>query len=100
MIVAASSAEIDVDLRNVEMTDFATHPDHRGKHLSAYLLMKMEEEMRKEGIKIAYSIARSLSFPVNKLFARAGYAHGGTLVKNTNICGSFESMNVWHKPLV
>jgi len=98
-IVAASSAEMDHSLRNVEMTDFATHPDHRGRQLSANLLIKMEEEMLGEGMKIAYTIARSLSYPVNSLFSRAGYAYGGTLVKNTNICGSFESMNVWSKAL-
>lgn len=98
-IVAASSAEMDPALRNVEMTDFATHPDHRGRQLSANLLHKMEEEMLREGMKMAYTIARSLSYPVNSLFSRAGYAYGGTLVKNTNICGSFESMNVWYKRL-
>jgi putative beta-lysine N-acetyltransferase len=98
-IVAASSAETDRDLKNVEMTDFATYPDHRGKQLSACLLMKMEEEMLKESMKVAYTIARSLSYPVNSLFSRAGYSFGGTLVKNTNICGSFESMNVWYKAL-
>jgi beta-lysine N6-acetyltransferase len=98
-IVAASSAEMDRSLLNVEMTDFATHPDHRGKQLSANLLIKMEEEMLDEGMKIAYTIARSLSYPINSLFSRSGYAYGGTLVKNTNICGSFESMNVWHKAL-
>jgi hypothetical protein len=50
-------------------------------------------------MRIAYTIARSLSYPVNSLFSRAGYSFGGTLVKNTNICGSFESMNVWYKAL-
>jgi putative beta-lysine N-acetyltransferase len=98
-IVAASSAEMDGSLQNVEMTDFATHPDHRGKQLSANLLVRMEEEMLNEGMKIAYTIARSLSYPINSLFSRSGYAYGGTLVKNTNICGSFESMNVWYKAL-
>jgi putative beta-lysine N-acetyltransferase len=98
-IIAASSAEMDRGLKNVEMTDFATHPDHRGKQLSAYLLMKMEEEMVKDSMRIAYTIARSLSYPVNSLFSQAGYSFGGTLVKNTNICGSFESMNVWYKAL-
>ncbi|HEY3272500.1 MAG TPA: putative beta-lysine N-acetyltransferase [Methanocella sp.] len=98
-IIAASSAETDCGLKNVEMTDFATHPDHRGKHLSTYLLMKMEEEMLEDSMKVAYTIARSLSYPVNSLFSKAGYAFGGTLVKNTNICGSFESMNVWYKTL-
>jgi DNA-binding XRE family transcriptional regulator len=59
----------------------------------------MEEEMAREGMKTAYTIARALSYPVNRLFSAAGYAYCGTLVKNMNICGALESMNVWHKPL-
>ncbi len=98
-IVAAASVEMNPDIKNVEMTDFATDPDHQGKKLSSYLLTKMEEDMIGEGMKIAYTIARSLSYPVNTLFSGAGYSYGGTLVKNTNICGSMESMNVWYKAL-
>ncbi|HMK48311.1 MAG TPA: putative beta-lysine N-acetyltransferase [Methanocella sp.] len=98
-IVAASSAEMDMEMENVEMTDFATHPDYRGKRLSGYLLRKMEEDMIKEGMKISYTIARAISYPINGVFSQAGYFYGGTLLNNTNICGSFESMNVWHKPL-
>ena len=98
-IVAASSADMDPGMRNVEMSDFATHPHHRGKNLSSYLLAKMEEDMVREGMKTTYTIARALSYPVNRLFSAAGYSYCGTLVKNTNICGALESMNVWHKPL-
>lgn len=45
------------------------------------------EEMRAAEMKTAFTIAR------------AGYAWGGTLVNNTNICGGFESMNVWYRAL-
>jgi hypothetical protein len=38
-------------------------------------------------------------YPVNITFARAGYLYGETLLNNTNICGSFESMNVWYSKL-
>lgn len=98
-LAAASSAEIYRDDGNVEMTDFAVHPDFRGKSLSGFLLSRMEEEMRAAGMKTAFTIARALSYPINATFARAGYAWGGTLVNNTNICGGFESMNVWYRTL-
>ncbi|MDN7013242.1 putative beta-lysine N-acetyltransferase [Methanoculleus sp. FWC-SCC3] len=98
-LAAASSAEIYPDDENVEMTDFAVHPDFRGQNLSSLLLLRMEEEMRAAGLKTAFTIARALSYPINATFARAGYAWGGTLTNNTNICGGFESMNVWYRSL-
>ena len=98
-IAAASSAEVYPDDGNVEMTDFAVRPDFRGRNLSLLLLARMEEEMREAGLKTAFTIARALSYPINATFARAGYAWGGTLVNNTNICGGFESMNVWYRAL-
>jgi len=96
-LVGLSSCETDGDARAVEMTDFAVRPQWRGKNLSVALLDVMEREMRRRGFVTAYTIARSVSFGMNIAFARAGYAFGGTLVNNTNICGRFESMNVWHK---
>jgi putative beta-lysine N-acetyltransferase len=98
-IVAASSAETDEDARNVEMTDFATHPSCRGRGLCAALLRQMEGDMREEGMRTAYTIARAAQYPINITFARAGYEFGGTLRNNTHICGAFESMNVWYKRL-
>ena len=98
-LVAASSAETDPVGKCVEMTDFATKPAFRGRGLSSLLLAAMEEAMRQEGYYTAYTIARALVLPVNRLFAGAGYQFGGTLFNNTNIGGSFESMNVWSKPL-
>ncbi|MCM2465230.1 putative beta-lysine N-acetyltransferase [Methanoculleus oceani] len=98
-LAAASSAEIYPDDENIEMTDFAVHPDFRGRNLSGYLLSRMEEEMWAAGMKTAFTIARALSYSINITFARAGYAWAGTLVNNTNICGGFESMNVWYRPL-
>ena len=98
-LVAASSAEKDPVAKCVEMTDFATKPAFRGRGLSSLLLAVMEEAMRQEGYYTAYTIARALVLPVNRLFAGAGYQFGGTLFNNTNIGGSFESMNVWSKHL-
>jgi putative beta-lysine N-acetyltransferase len=99
-IIAASSAEMDREAGSVELTDFATHPSYRGMGLCSALQERMESDMREKGLQTAYTIARASLYPINITFARAGYRYGGTLFNNTQICGSFESMNVWHKPLV
>lgn len=96
-IISVSSAEMDYMSKNVEMTNFATLPGYQGKGFAAFLLRMMEEEMRKFGIKIAYTIARSLSYPMNRTFAGCGYVYSGTLANNTHICGNLESMNVWYR---
>ncbi|MGA1875679.1 MAG: putative beta-lysine N-acetyltransferase [bacterium] len=96
-IIALSSTEMDSEAKNVEMTDFATLPKHRGNALASYLLKQMEHEMSKQGHKTAYTIARALSVGMNVTFAKMGYEYGGTLKNNTNICGQLESMNVWYK---
>jgi len=98
-IIALSSAEIDYDNLNVEMTDFATNFEFRGRNLSLYLLQKMQEKMKELDIKTVYTIARSLSFGMNTTFARDNYEFGGMLINNTNISGKIESMNVWYKSI-
>jgi len=98
-IIAISSAEMDHDLQNAEMTDFATLPEHRGKNLSGCLLAYMESEMRTVGIKTAYTIARAMSYGINITFSKNNYHFAGTLINNTNISGQIESMNVWYKKI-
>ncbi|MFP4164160.1 MAG: putative beta-lysine N-acetyltransferase [Chitinispirillaceae bacterium] len=97
-LIAASSSEMDEGTRSVEMTDFATQPEHRGQSLALILLAEMEPEMRKRKIKTFFTIARSHSYGMNITFSKSGYKYGGTLVNNTNISGQIESMNVWYKP--
>jgi len=96
-IVALSSAEMDRERGNVEMTDFATLPEYRGQGVARRLLAQMEEAMADEPVEVFYTIARALSAGMNITFAQHGYEYGGTLVNNTNICGQIESMNVWCK---
>ncbi len=98
-LVAVSSCEMDVQSKNVEMTDFATLPAYRAKGLASYLLWEMEAEMRRRHICTAYTIARAVSYGMNITFAKHGYTFSGTLVNNTNIAGTIESMHVWHKTL-
>lgn len=98
-LVALSSCEMDDDHKNVEMTDFSTHHDSRGKGLAKRLLAEMDRTMRRRGFRVAYTIARAASMPMNLVFGDNHYAFAGTLVNNTNIGGSIESMNVWWKHL-
>lgn len=98
-LVAVSSCEMDRDAANVEMTDFATLPEVRGRGLASFLLLQMEREMVRRNIRTAYTIARSVSFGMNITFGKHGYRYAGTLVNNTDISGSVESMNVWYKKL-
>ncbi|HUU28150.1 MAG TPA: putative beta-lysine N-acetyltransferase [archaeon] len=97
--IALSSAEMDLDCQNVEMTDFATLPSYRGKGLAVILLDKMEAVMKRRGMRTAYTIARALSAGMNITFAKMGYIYAGTLTNNTNICGNIESMNIWYTKL-
>ena len=98
-LVAVSATETDLDSGNAEMTDFATLPGYRGQNLSYFLLERMLQSMRQEGVKTTFTIARSLSYGMNKTFSRLGFELGGTLIKNTLIGKSIESMNVWYKHL-
>jgi beta-lysine N6-acetyltransferase len=98
-LVAVASGELDADARASEMTDFATHPDHRGRGLASALLRRLDRALAREGIRTGYTIARAPSSGMNRVFASGGYRYAGTLVRNTQICGRIESMNVWHKAL-
>lgn len=98
-LIGVSTAETDFESENAEMTDFAVLPEYRGKKLAQHLLAFMEKEMKTAGIKTAYTIARLAEPGMNKTFLNAGYKYSGTLVNNTNISGSIESMNVFYKHL-
>ena len=98
-LAALSASEIDFEGKNAEMTDFATLHNHGGKNLASLLLKKMEKEMKNQGITTLYTIARLNSIPMNITFLRNDYNYSGTLLKNTNISGKIESMNIYHKEL-
>jgi putative beta-lysine N-acetyltransferase len=96
-LVAAASAETNGEFKNAEMTDFATSPDERGKGLAPFILYNLEKVLQEHEYRTAYTIARSSSFSMNKVFKSAGYHYTGTLTNNCNISGGFEDMNVWCK---
>ncbi|HZK03571.1 MAG TPA: putative beta-lysine N-acetyltransferase [Bacteroidaceae bacterium] len=97
LLMSVSSAEMDRDNQNAEMTDFAVLDSARGLGLSKILLDRMEVDMQKRDIKTLYSIARMESMPMNRTFLSSGYIFAGCLKNNTNIAGGIESMNVWYK---
>ena len=98
-LIGVSTAEVDAENQNAEMTDFAVLPEYRGQKLAFRLLIKMEVEMKIHNIKTVYTIARLKEPGMNKTFLNSGYKYTGTLVNNTNISGSIESMNVLYKHL-
>ena len=98
-LVAVSSSETDPNNLNAEMTDFAVLPKYRGHQLALHLLHEMESHMIDAGYRLLYTIARAASYGMNTTFARACYDYGGTLINNTQISGSIESMNIWYKAL-
>lgn len=98
-VVAASSMEDGGAPGALEMTDFATLPSHRGQGLALLLLGQMERAATRAGARTAYTIARALSYGMNITFGRQGYTYAGTLINNTQIADSIESMNVWYRHL-
>jgi len=98
-LVAVSSSETDPNNLNSEMTDFAVLPVFRGYQLALLLLREMEKHMINAGYCLLYTIARASSHGMNTTFARANYHYGGTLINNTQISGSIESMNIWYKEI-
>jgi len=98
-VAAVASCDVNSRSMSAEMTDFATDLRYRGRGFAGCLLFAMEEHLAGLGVITAFTIARATSYPMNVTFARAGYGYAGTLVNNTNICGTMESMNVWYKRL-
>lgn len=98
-IASVASAEMKKNLGNAEITDCATLEEHRGKGLMSHLIGYLEKQLTEEGFIVLYSLARALSPAVNIVLRRSGYKYTGRMVKNCNIMGKFEDMNIWVKKL-
>jgi beta-lysine N6-acetyltransferase len=96
-MVSAASAERNSKYKNAELTDCATLPEAEGKGHMKKLLFFLEQELGKDGITCCYTLARSQSFSMNKVFAQLGYTYGGRLINNCMIYSGIEDMNVWYK---
>lgn len=100
IIVSAASAEINEFYHNAEITDCATIPEYRQFGLLKHLLIKLEEELFAKEIYCVYSIARALSFGMNRALHQLQYKFRGRLANNCYIFDQLEDMNMWVKQLV
>lgn len=98
-IVSAASAELNFFYKNAEITDCATLMEHRKFGLMKWILLKLEEELKKKGVYCSYSIARSLSYGMNAALYQLGYQYRGRLLNNCYIYDKLENMNMWVKDL-
>ncbi len=98
-IIGLSSAEIDFERNNAEITDCATIPSERGKGINNHLIQYLENKMQRMGITNLFSIARAKSFGMNKVLHNHKYRYRGRLINNVHIAGDWENMNIWVKQL-
>lgn len=98
-VISAASAEVNQKYSNAEVTDCATLPEFRKHGFMKILIRALEQELFNRSIFCAYSLARSLSFGMTASFHQLGYTYTGRLIKNCDIYGNFEDMNVWVKNL-
>jgi len=98
-IISVSSADMDRDNLNAEITDCATYPEHRGRGIVPNLIHCLEQELIEKKFLTLYSLSRAINPGINITFSKLGYNYGGRLVNNCHICGRFEDMNIWVKKL-
>ncbi|THE13687.1 putative beta-lysine N-acetyltransferase [Bacillus timonensis] len=98
-IISVASAEVNRAFYNAELTDCATLDAYRKHGLMKKLLVQLEKELISNGIYCAYSIARALSYGMNKSFCQLGYTYTGRLTNNCYIFDKIEDMNVWVRDL-
>lgn len=99
-IVSAASAEVNRTYKNAEMTDCATLSEYRKGGTMRHLIKALEQQLLRENIYYAYSIARSRSFGMNAVLHQLDYKYGGRLVNNVRIFQDWENMNLWSKLLI
>lgn len=98
-IVAVASADMDQHNLNAEITDCATLPEHRANGLLSTLIMSLEDDLSSKNFKTLYSLSRAVNPGINISLAKLGYSYNGRLINNCHICGGYEDMNIWVKPL-
>lgn len=99
-IVGMASADMDRENLNAEITDCAVYPEFRGKGILANIIHLLEKDMKEMGFMTLYSLSRAVNPGVNFVLSKHDYKFKGRLVKNCNICGTFEDMNIWVKSLI
>ena len=98
-LIVAANLKINKLEFYAEIVDFVTLPKYRGQNLSYYLVQKIKEDLSKQNFKTLFSLVRATSYGLNITLRAHGFLLGGTLVNNTLIKNSMESMNVWYLSL-
>ncbi|WP_158282312.1 putative beta-lysine N-acetyltransferase [Salipaludibacillus keqinensis] len=98
-IVSACSADLMKKFSAAELSDCATYREHRSKQLLSYQVAHLIPRLKKIGVKTLFSYSRSISAGMNLVNAKHGFHFGGRMIKNSNICGRLENMNIWYKAL-
>ncbi|MGY4689575.1 putative beta-lysine N-acetyltransferase [Salibacterium sp. K-3] len=98
-IVSACSADVLVPFQSAEMSDCATHPEHRNQGLLSTQFAYLMQLMQRRGLWTLFSYSRSLSFGMNMVNVYHGFQYGGKMIRNSNIAGRLESMNIWYRQL-
>ncbi|MBA4551852.1 putative beta-lysine N-acetyltransferase [Thermoactinomyces vulgaris] len=98
-IVSSASADVFPHFQCAEITDCATHPDHRGNGLLSAIIYDLELRMKEKGIPHLFSLTRAVSTGMNMVIAKLGFEYKGRLIQNSQISGDFEDMNIWVKKL-
>lgn len=98
-VVSACSADILPSFQCAEMSDCATLPQHRGKGLLSYQFSYLINKMRKQGIYTLFSYSRVKSAAMNLINVKHEFTYGGCMIRNSNISGGLEDMNIWYKKL-
>lgn len=95
-LLVSAILKIHMEESNVEIVDFATHPDLNGQNLAYYLVQEIKKDFEEMDYKTMYSLVRATSYGLNITFSKHDFVFGGTLLNNTLIRDTIESMNVWY----
>lgn len=96
-IVSSSAADFLPAFNAAEMTDCATLHRHRNKGLLSHQFTYLVNLMKRQSVRTLFCYARSVSMGMNLISARHGFTYGGRMIRNSNMGGSLENMNVWFK---
>ncbi|UOQ49052.1 putative beta-lysine N-acetyltransferase [Gracilibacillus caseinilyticus] len=98
-IVSACSGDVMPAFNAAEFTDCATLEEHREKGLLLHQAIKIINLLKEKKIKTVFSYSRSVSIGMNLINAKLGFTYGGRMMRNSNIAGRLENMNIWFRNL-
>jgi putative beta-lysine N-acetyltransferase len=94
-VVACASADLVEPARTADLTDCATHPDHRSHGLMQFILADLAADLRAMGYPTAFTLSRACVPGINLAFQRLGFAWRGRMIRSCRIGDGLEDMNVW-----